>query len=504
MKRSIAARLLVILASASCGGGALQHGTAPSRDRWVQLDTPHFAISTNLDDATANGIATSLEQVRASLLALAWTGAKDPRGRTPVVVFERPSEFEHYIGRDHYAGIAISRPGFERTLSFRPGGSNGVPPVAIHEMTHDLSQWFMPIQPLWFAEGLAEYLATFSIDADAQQATMGKTSDDNIRWLTETHVFIRSARLFEATSTDISDPREQASFYASSWLLVHYLLHEQPEAFGKFQLGLTRLVPWREAWAAAFPDLTPEKLDEQVMDYVAKNRFMVVSDHVDMPRFETHQRTLSDAEGHGVLSRLSSALDLPVGESEMAEALRLDPNELNALVVRYHSAAAASDEARLDVARRAVAAHPGSGEAWLLAAMAEPTASARSDALRQAERLSPDHPLLARLLAGEAVSSGHSGQALEYSALALRRSPLTADLLALHVTALAGRHHCSTALSLTNSASALFGPTCSLRLGDRDIPCADYVRDAMTSSGACEGTDVAAARPPRRAPRARL
>jgi hypothetical protein len=496
VNQRIAAGLLIVASSVSCGGAAIRYGAAPERERWTQLDTPHFAISTNLDPLRANEIATSLERLRASILGLAWTGAKDPRGRTPVVLFARPTEFEHYIGQDRYAGVAISRPDFERTLSFSPGASNGVPPVLIHEMAHDLSRWFMPIQPLWFSEGLAEYLETVSFDAAAGQATMGKSSVDNIEWLTHTRVFIRSAKLFETTTTDIADPREQASFYASSWLLVHYLLHEQPQGFGRFQLGLTRLVPWREAWAAAFPDLTPEKLDEQVMDYVARNRFMVVTDHVDIPRIETRQRTLSDAEAHGVLARLSSALQLPLGQQEADEAVRLDPAELNALVIRFNSVPPAQTEARLDIARRAIAAHSESGEAWLLAAQAEPSADARHQALQKAARFSPDHPLLARLLAEENVVSGNTREALENTTLTLRRSPLSAELLALHVAALVGQHRCSTARSLAANASTLFEPTCTHIVNDHEIACAELVRSALASSGSCAQGEQQARRAP--------
>jgi hypothetical protein len=476
---------IVLGSSLSCATAAVQHGGPSRPERWSQLDTPHFAISTNLEAAPAEKIARSLEQLRASLLALAWTGAPEPLGRTPVVVFARPAEFQRQIGRSTLAGITITRSDFERTLSFTPGGANGVPPVAVHELVHDLSPWFMPIQPRWFAEGLAEYLATVRFDPDTEQATMGESSTSNIKWLLHTKVFIRSAQLFAQGGVDSVDPREQASFYASSWLLVHYLLHEQPDAFGQFQVGLTRLVPWQEAWRAAFPALPLDRLDDQVMEYVRKNRFLTRTDHVEAPRFEIQERVLTDAERHGVLARLSFLLALPLGEQEAREALRLDPNELNALVTQFHSLRPDMTEARLELVRRATTAHPDSGEAWLLAAQAAPSRVERADALARAARLAPHHPLTARLLAAAELESGRAREALRHTTLALRRSPLRPDVLALHVAALAARHRCSTAQALSTSADTLFPSSCTVHLEAREVACSEYVRLAWSSAGRC-------------------
>lgn len=494
---AMGALLLCVFLGAGCAAST-RLGERHAERRWAQIDTPHFSVSTNLDELAALELARSLEEARAALLALAWTGGRDPRGRTPVVVFERPAEFEHYVGRATFAGVAIGTPGFERLLSFRPGGHTGIPPVVIHEMVHELSQWFMPVQPLWFAEGLAEYLTTLRYERSRQQATIGEGSEDNLRWLLSTGVLMRSSKLFGRRGSEEADPREQASFYASSWLLVHYLLNREGAAFGRFQLGLTRLVPWRRAWDEAFPGLDLDELDARVLAYARENSTRLVTRHVEVASFEPQRRVLSQAEVHGVLAALSSRLELPLGEREMRSALRLDPDELNALGVMFHALPASQTAERLEVARRAVAAHPDSGAAWLLQVQAEPGAAAQADALLHAARLAPDHPLVARLLAEAELSSGRPEAALAHANVALRRSPLTPELLTLHIAALAARHRCNTARALALDAETFFPSSCSVRSGNGAVvSCGQFVRDGWDRlASSCGGAGQARLTPP--------
>jgi hypothetical protein len=193
---------------AGCSGGLRSRGSS-SPDEWIRLDTPHFSISSNLEPRSAERIARTLEETRACLLALAWTGASDPRGRTQVVVFARPSEFEHFVGEPTAAGIAVSHSQNERTIAFRPGGESDVPKVVVHELAHDLSQWFMPLQPPWFAEGLAVYLENVKFDPATRQAAMGELSLDSLRWLGQTSVVIRVSRLFALQNAVQQDARKQ-------------------------------------------------------------------------------------------------------------------------------------------------------------------------------------------------------------------------------------------------------------------------------------------------------
>jgi hypothetical protein len=123
-----------------------------------------------------------------------------------------------------------------------------------------------------------------------------------------------------------------------------------------------------EMRAALLPDLTPDGLDQQLLAYSQSGRFVEVEADVVPTVFEPKLRVLSPAPVRGLQATLASSLDNSLRQTEMLEALRLDPNELNALIVRFHSLGESLTQARSDIAARAVAAHPGKGDAWLLQA----------------------------------------------------------------------------------------------------------------------------------------
>src|SRR4029077_11740617 len=56
--------------------------------------------------------------------------------------------------------------------------------------------------------------------------------------------------------------------YASAWLLVHYLVSARSDAFVKLQEGFVRGLGQDAAWAAAFPDLPVDRLDQVLQSYL--------------------------------------------------------------------------------------------------------------------------------------------------------------------------------------------------------------------------------------------
>jgi tetratricopeptide (TPR) repeat protein len=439
-----------------CGAGALA-SVQSGHERWLEVVTPHFVLSTNQLSAQALDTARALEEVRASLLTLAWTGAREPpQGRVDVVVFRRPSDFDRYSGlRAATTGVAFGRPGSPRLLSFSPGANNGIPIVIVHELSHDLSAWFMPFQPPWFSEGLATYLETTRYDRSSHLAVMGATSESKLAWLRATRSLLSSQKLFAVKERTYDDVRETQSFYASAWFLVHYLLNGESIRFANFQRRLAHLEGWRDAWEEAFPGLSPEQLDQQLLAYAKEAAFVELSAPVPIDAFEPKQRVLSEAEMHGVLAELASMQQPELAGQELREALRLDPDELNALVLRFH-ALSHGDPARLEVAQRAVTAHPGKAEAWLLLAQAA-DAGVSEQALQHAYQLEPAHPGVALLMARQRMRLHDARGALPYTRLAIRRSPPSVELVELHLQALVAHHNCADARLLEQNAQLLFG-----------------------------------------------
>lgn len=458
----------------------LQSGHSVRTDDWVEIETPHFTLDSNLPEMTAREVARNLEEIRASLIEAAWTGAHEPpRGRIDVVAFRTPGEFDHYSGRsEQVAGLAISRAGFRRLLAFSPGSENKIPIVVTHEMAHDLSQWFLPIQPTWFAEGMATYLEGTKYDAATHMAIMGEASEMRLKWLTETRQFWPTADLFAARDSIALDPRLSALFYSSAWLFIYYLMNAEGERFGQFQTRLAHLDHWQNAWEAAFPGATPEVLDQRLMGYLQEGgKLTTVAVPLTLELPEPKVRSLSSAEMHGVLAWFARTGDPPLAEREAAEALRLDPNELRALVVRFYMLGDGADAVRLELAKRAITAHPKSADAWLLWARTQAPGEARHGALETARKLEPEHPGVLTLLADELVRQGRAADALEFTRLALKRSPATVELVELHLEALIAHHECRDAAWLEVNAERSFQDNCTARVNGAVVNCSQALRD---------------------------
>jgi tetratricopeptide (TPR) repeat protein len=481
----------------------LQSAHSVRTDEWVEIQTPHFTLDSDLSELAARQVARNLEEMRASLIEAAWTGAREPpRGRIDVVVFRTPGEFERYSGQSAQAvGVAISRPGARRLLSFSPGSENTIPSVVTHEMVHDLSQWFLPIQPTWFAEGLATYLETTRYDAAAHTAVMGDASESHLKSLARNGGFTSAVKLFAAQGSIDLDPRVSFSFYSSSWLFLCYLMNADGARFAQFQTRLAHLQDWQRAWDETFPGVTPEVLDQRVMAYLKEGgKFTRFTTPVPLELSEPNVRSLSPAEQHGVLAWVASAGDSELADREASEALRLDRNELRALVVRSGTLGDGAAAERLELAKRAIGAHPQSSDAWLLWARAQPSGEARRTALEKALQLEPEHPGVLTLLADELVRQGRAADALAHTRLALRRSPATFELLQLHLDALIANHECRDAEWVEGNAERRFQDNCTASVNGAVINCGQFLRDRWDARNqACSrsrGASAAAAPKP--------
>src|SRR5688572_6351516 len=120
--------LACLLFATGCALDAVRPSTVGA-GRWLEVVTPHFVLNTDQLEPRALDTATALEEARASLLQLAWTGARNPPlGPVDVVVFKSPGDLDRYAGLDHpVGGFAARRDGERPLLSFHPSAGNGRP-----------------------------------------------------------------------------------------------------------------------------------------------------------------------------------------------------------------------------------------------------------------------------------------------------------------------------------------------------------------------------------------
>jgi hypothetical protein len=481
--RELRTWMLGWLCAAGCGVAA-GCATVPQGRAWLEVRTAHFEVHTDLREAVALDMARALEEARAGLLTLAWPGAADPRGRTEVAVFAREGRFHHYLRERLTEGLAQSRVGSERlvVVHWSDSPASGLPRAAVHEIAHDLSDWFSPLSPPWYSEGMASFLETFEYDRATQRARLGHVPGPLRGLLDSMGRRAPSAEsLLEAHSALQGDVGRTRRFYLGSWLLVHYLVDHHREAFLQFRRDLSELRDWRDAWSDRFPRLGLDALDTGLQRYLTRARFEQMTATVELAAFSPQVRRLSPAEGYGLSSWIAYRLRAQqLSADDMQRALALDPDELTALRTRYQQLGGTSHAAeRLSLARRLVRAHPESGEAWLLLARSARSVKEHGSALEQAARLMPEHPGVLELLAARALEAGDAAAALRYTDTLIRRTALGPAIAALHVRALALAGRCDAARYFARSVGASYSNDCRVARGGKSSPCLGHFEELL-------------------------
>jgi len=460
--------------------------SVPRGQAWLEVRSPHFDLYTDLEETAALDMAHALEESRAGLIRVAWRAESDPQGRTEVAVFASEDRFHDYVEDSDTQGVAQSYVGMERLIvtywdEDRP---SGLPRIAVHEIAHDLSHWFTPLQPAWYSEGMATFLEGLQYDRATHRAILGEVPPTMLRVLkTPGRTAGSTEQLFDAPQAVHEDAWETSRFYFTSWLLVHYLMNHQGEPFYQFQLDLSTLRHWREAWSHRFAKLGPAELDASLEQYLDGGQFNYVVEQVEVPAFSPRVRTLSAAEGYGISSWIAHRLgSLEHAEKERDAALALQDNELNALRTRYQGFRGQGQaKQRLELSRQLVQAYPESGEAWLLLAKTGDSTEERSHALTQASRLMPEHPGVLELLAVGAIDAADAPAALKHTELLIRRTTLSMRIAVLHLQALAGSGRCDAARQVARSVNATQPKGCKVSLDGKVMSCATHYENLIVA-----------------------
>jgi hypothetical protein len=420
----------------------------------MAVRTPHFVVKTSLPRVQAIETADHLERTRAAMLQAAWGRSKGPPSRAEVIVFGRQPEFARFVDT-YIAGETRGAPELERLIVFSRDPSLSIPTIASHELAHQLSSWYMPIQPRWLSEGLATFLETIRVRNDTQRGTtlctvgIAPGRSNYLEWQAD----FDSAKLFQGAGRLASDVEAAEGFYAQSWLLVRYLLEEHADAFAAFQRDLAGMMHWRTAFDRSMPSALrdPQTLNAHLAEYwAARKQWVVARETIQLERYEPEVRPLSPASVRGMFSRLA-LYRRNDAEQQANEALQLDPTELTALRTKFYLASTMPERAEL--AQRALAAHPSEVDAWLMTYEASTTEREALAALQQAIRVDPTHPRVQAALGLAYVKTNRAKLALPYLRFALHRLAPSERLLGAYITALAANDRCDLAATIFDGYS---------------------------------------------------
>jgi hypothetical protein len=356
--------------------------------RWSEWATPHLRLLTDLDDDDAEETADALEELRASLVAVAWRGLPEPQRPLVAVVFRSGREMDVFTPAT-YEGMFV-RGGLSDgiILSYR-SGSRGDRETLRHELAHALADHFGvgARAPRWLTEGLAVYLERVTPDGDSGRLVFGDADP-----VMSSILSARGPVSFEDLWTE-PRPEQLAAFYATSWLLVHYLLNHHADRFESFQRAIASGREPRHAWTELMAPRIGD-VDEALAVYLGHGSFTKYGLRPPKAAFSLSERVLDDGEVHGLRAMLyaesspRNAGARSLVAAEVAEALRQDPWELRALAIeRFHLGRRHHDPR---MAEQLASRHPDEPLAWLFLADARLASGDRAgsgDAMAKARAL---------------------------------------------------------------------------------------------------------------------
>ena len=272
--------------------GTLLCAPAPAAEQspWLEIHSAHFIVITDAGEKRGREVALRFEQMRAVFANLL---TKERLNQPlPLTILALKSDKMYYQVAPLRQGQPIDVPGF-----FQPGEDQDFivlnlfepepwRPVA-HDFAHMLLNYNYPPAQGWFDEGLVEYFS--SIRVDNKQVEIGgdpelraSAGQDLLQNRIETHppksltellgaqVWLSIPDLFtmKHDATNYTEGTHHTLFYAESWMVMHYLLHEKklPETGAYFDLVLNQKVPVEEAIQKAY-GVSPQQLEQSVKDY---------------------------------------------------------------------------------------------------------------------------------------------------------------------------------------------------------------------------------------------
>jgi hypothetical protein len=239
----------------------------PRVGRMVAYELEDYTIYSTRSSSQARRFATELGKFRLTLEKLLGKRATKAHIPTHLVILSR-GEWERYLQpRQHVAGWF--QPGMFSNVIVMNGDAEGteVSHLVFHEYTHYyLASQFAGEYPPWFNEGLAEVMGYARFDKGMCILLIPEHLQRTARggdWIP----FERMIKV-DHGSPEYQSHKLADSFYAQSWLTVHYALLENRD-FGRqvfdYLTKLNTLVPPDEAARAAFGDLGA--IDKQLRAY---------------------------------------------------------------------------------------------------------------------------------------------------------------------------------------------------------------------------------------------
>ena len=256
---------------------------------WLEIHSTHFTVITDAGDKKGREVALRFEQMRAVFATLL---SKERLNQPiPLTILAFKNDQSYYQAAPLHDGRPINVPGF-----FLPGEDQDFIVLNLSEeeswraVAHDFAHMLLndnyPPAQGWFDEGLAEYFSSIRVDnrqveigGDPElrpavaQDLLGNQHETNPKSLTEllnAQAWLSIPDLFtmKHDASSNAEGTRHTLYYAESWIVMHYLLHQQKlaETGMYFDLVLNQRMPVEEAIQKAY-GMTSAQLEQAVKDY---------------------------------------------------------------------------------------------------------------------------------------------------------------------------------------------------------------------------------------------
>jgi hypothetical protein len=290
--------------------------SAAKHDSWIEVQTPHFVIVTDVGEQKGRSTAIEFERIQAFFqqsLAIA-TKRRSPS----VTVFAvknadamRKLLPEYFAGgfspyRVHPAGVFFHNQSRYFAIVELDTQRSGRFETLYHEYYHALTVPIFPDLPLWLSEGLAEFYGRTQIKDE--YALVGEPDRDLLELLKQNRLIPLDVLVsVDKKSPYYNEAQKASMFYAESWLLTHYLMIGSPDSHQllvQYLKALAEGKPARES-VAAFGDL--KKLQAALSSYALQRKLSLKAPVGKMQGDAIVARTLSEPEIKQYFDALAAA-----------------------------------------------------------------------------------------------------------------------------------------------------------------------------------------------------
>jgi Flp pilus assembly protein TadD len=262
---------VVLLVSIVC----VSLSNAYAEAQWVEVRSPHFSVITDAGEKRGRDVALRFEQMRTAFGVIFQKVNVNISVPLQIIAFRGGKELKQYA--PIYEGKPITLAGFfqqgedRNFIAVDLSGENNWGTV-FHEYAHLLINGNLPPTPVWFDEGFAEYCS--SLKMDKKEIDLGLIPPDLPQLLSESR-WLKLVDLFNVghESKIYNRDDRRSTFYAQSWLTVHYMmskrLMKQVAAYNT--LVQDKHAPVTDAIRQAF-GIEPEKLEKDIANYFSGGR----------------------------------------------------------------------------------------------------------------------------------------------------------------------------------------------------------------------------------------